>query len=393
MSSKYDEAISKIDTTLRVVHVGGRGGGIGPVECLFQLRENLSLSVFEADSDTEETSWSDFESQFKEYAGNHGIKHTAIPYCLSDSVGKRLFNVDVSPLSSSLYEVSPKAKDYVRMGEGRYNGKCRLIIGEICKTAHAVEIEVTTLNELYDQQVVKLPHFLSMDTQGSDIDILRGASKALQGDMLGVVTETLYREFYDGQKLFPDIFSLLHEHHFSLFELYSSEYWHSGVVVGKGFLSTNEALFLRDFQYFVDKDNDPAKLLSNLSKLAIVAHCFKRSDYAFQILEYIMNNLHDEWDTFVGQNDCGYLVDLAELYQKVKVLKMNQSAIPTYLEENKKPFNPFAGWKSRMAVARVQMAIVKSILSKDIYLIGDICLPVPIKKLIKKTILRTRKNV
>ena len=388
MNFGCDEAISKIDTTLRVVHIGGRGSGIGPVECLFKLGKDLSLSVFEADLDAKEKSWSNFAGQFKEYADSHGIKHTVIPHCLSDSVGERLFNVDVSPLSSSLYKVSPQAKDYVRIGEGKHEGKCRLIIGEICETARTIEIEVTTLDELYDRQTIQLPHFLSMDTQGSDIDILRGASKALQGDVLGVITEALYREFYDGQELSPSIFSFLQKHHFSLFDLYSSEYWYSGVIVGKGFLSTNEALFLRNFQYFVEKDNDPAKLLSNLSKLAIVAHCFERSDYAFQILEYIMSNLKHEWDSFVSQNDCSYLVNLAKLYQKVKVLKVEQSAIPTYSEDKKKSHNPFSEWKRRMAVARVEVAIVKDTLLKDAYLIGSLCLPRPIKKLIKKTILR-----
>ena len=75
---------------------------------------------------------------------------------------------------------------------------------------------------------------------------------------------------------------------------------------------------------------------------------------------------------------------------------MELSAIPTYLQEKKKSRNPFAGWKSRVAIAKVEVAVAKGILWKDLYLIGGLCLPVPIKKLIlkliRKSILRIHKN-
>jgi len=325
-STRHQDAICNIDPTLRVFHVGGRGG-VGPVECLLQLGESLSLSIFEANIGLGDSSWKDYESLIADYANRYGIKLSVIPQCLSNCVDKKEFHINVMPECSSLLKMSPDAKDYTRMG-----GPYKVIWGQICQPAHTIEIDVTTLDELYANHVIQMPHFLSLDVQGAEYDILEGASKVLQGDLLGVVSEVEFRELYEGQKLFTDQYTLLRKHQFSLFELYNTEYWYSGPILGKGALTVAEALFLRDFQYFVRKDKEPAQLLSNLSKLAIVAYCFHRKSYAFEILEYIMNNWQQEWDIFIKQNDSRYLHDLMAFYRRVKSRQAKMEKVPTYLE-------------------------------------------------------------
>ena len=95
-----------------------------------------------------------------------------------------------------------------------------------------------------------------------------------------------------------------------------------------------EALFLRDFRYFVEKYNKrPELLLSNLAKLAIVASCFERSSYAFEIVNYIMSNWLNEWNIFVRQNQCRYLDFLGQFYTKAKTVEqMEQYKVPTYVK-------------------------------------------------------------
>ncbi|MBI2341989.1 MAG: FkbM family methyltransferase, partial [Deltaproteobacteria bacterium] len=221
--------------------------------------------------------------------------------------------------------------------------KYRIIWGEICQPASTIEIDVTTLDELYAKHEIQLPHFLSLDVQGAEYDILEGASKALEGDLLGIVSEVEFRELYDGQKLFMEQYALLKQHQFNLFELYNTEHWFYGIILGKGALTVAEALFLRDFQYFTERDKDPVRLLSNLSKLAIVAESFGRTSYAFQILEYIMNNWQHEWDALTKQNSDGYLHDLNELYRRVKALQPEIEKLPTYSEFIAKEQNSLPG--------------------------------------------------
>ncbi len=326
-SIQHQDAIFDIDPALRVFHVGGRGS-LGPVECLLQLGESLSLSIFEANINTGDSSWKDYDSVIADYANRYGIKLKIIPQCLSNCVGKKEFYVNVMPDCSSLLRMSSDAKNYARMDRGKY----RIIWGQICQPTRTIDIDVTTLDELYANGMIQMPHFLSLDVQGAEYDILEGASKVLQGDLLGVISEVEFRELYENQKLFMDQYTLLREQQFNLFELYNSEYWYSGPILGKGALMVAEALFLRDFQYFVRRDSEPDQLLSNLSKLAIVAYCFDRRSYAFEIMEYVMNNWRHEWNFFTKQSNTGYLYDLTEFYRKVVTLQPEMEEVPTYLE-------------------------------------------------------------
>lgn len=321
------DTISNIDPMLRIFHVGGRGD-MGPVECLLRLGQSLSLSIFEADIETGDSSWTVYESLIADYANRYDVKLSVIPQCLSNCVGKKEFHINVMPDCSSLLKMSPEARNYTRMDRGKY----RIIWGEICQPTCTIEMDVTTIDELYAKHVIPLPHFLSIDAQGAEYDILEGASKVLQGDLMGVVTEVEFRELYENQKLFMDQYTLLKKHQFSLFDLYNTEYWYSGPILDKGALMVAEALFLRDFQYFVRKDKEPALLLSNLSKLATIAYCFDRSSYAFEIMEYIMNNWQHEWNIFIKQSTGRYLHDLMEFYRKVKTLQPQMEKVPTYSE-------------------------------------------------------------
>jgi len=325
-STRDQDAVSNIDPTVRVFHVGGRGG-VCPVDCLLQLGESLSLSVFEANIEPGDNSWDSYERLTADYANRYGIKLSVIPQCLSNCVGKKEFHINVMPDCSSLLNMSPDAKNYTRM-----NGPYRIIWGQICQPTRTIEIDVTTLDELYTNRIIQLPHFLSLDIQGAEYETLEGASEALEGNLLGVVSEVEFRELYEGQKLFMDQYTLLKKHQFSLFELYNSEYWYSGPILDKGALMLAEALFLRDFQYFIKRDKEPLKLLSNLSKLAAIAYRFERKSYAFEIMEYIMGNLRAEWETLVGQSNAGYLHDLEEFYQKVITCKPQLEKVPIYQE-------------------------------------------------------------
>lgn len=303
--------------TFKLFHVGGREGGIGPSECLLQLGKNLSLLVFEANL-TEDSSWAIFDKGMEEYTEQYSIEASIIQQCLSDCVAKKEFYMNVEPSCSSLLLVSPNALNYQRM-----HGEKRIIWGDACQPANTIEIDVTTLDELYNNHVIELPDFLSIDAQGAEYDILMGASKALEDNLVGVITEVEFRELYDNQKLFSDQFTLLRSHQFNLFDLYSQEYWYSGHIIGRGALMVAEALFLRDLNYFIKKDKDPNLLFQNLSKLAIAAYVFGKADYAFQIIEYILGLWPDLWRTYIEQSNTAYLYGLMEFYWQFKRQTIN----------------------------------------------------------------------
>ena len=295
-----------IDLTVEVFHVGGRGG-LGPVETLFRIGKDMVFTVFEAD-ESGDSSWKSYESELRSKYGVYGLKGAKVVFqCLAGSVGKRKFYTNVDPDSSSLLKISPKAKDYTRDD---------FVWGHVCQPTHTVELDVTTLDELYSCGKIKKPHFLSLDAQGVECDILTGAREmALDDDLAGVLTEVEFRELYENQKLFGDTDALLTKHHFILFELYNRDYWHLGHPFGAGALTVAEALYLRDYHYFIDKyKNQPLLLLSNLAKLAIIAYYFNRGSYTFVIGEYILNNWKSEWEQLVTKKNCVYLSVLTAFF-------------------------------------------------------------------------------
>lgn len=58
--------------------------------------------------------------------------------------------------------------------------------------------------------------FLKLDTQGSELDILRSGPNLVRGSLVGVQTEVSFQPFYRGQPLFADVDSHLRANGFTL---------------------------------------------------------------------------------------------------------------------------------------------------------------------------------
>lgn len=289
-------------------HIGGREGGIGKAEYLTLLGDKLAITVFEANLGEDKTAkiWMGEMRQYIEL----GAEVSVMEHCLSNCVGKGEFYINVDPTCSSLFKIAPSALNYSRM-----TPRGKQIWGESCRPVRTIGIDITTLDKLYADGVIELPDFLSIDAQGAEYNILLGASKALEGDLMGVISEVEFRELYENQPLFSDQFNLLKEHQFNLVDFYNPEYWYSDHPLGKGVLIDAEALFLRDLHYFIKKDKEPNILFSNLAKLAVTAFCFDRRSYAFQILNHMGREWPKEWKSYLEGDAPQNLFGLIQIYE------------------------------------------------------------------------------
>lgn len=278
-------AIKRLDKEpfIRILHVGGRQDNIGPADKITQLlASQAEVTVCEADPDVERGGLS------QQYTGQ-GAKLIIMPCCLHNRVGKANFYINVMPDCSSLRKIHPDAAGYTRD---------TMVWGEICRPARSIVVNVTTIDELYNRQEINLPDFLSLDAQGVEYEILEGASKALQGDLVGIVTEVQFSQVYDGQKLFTDQDILLRQHRFRLATLYNSEFWYAdpSCTMGQAFLITAEALYLRDFRYFTERSGPPPFI--QLARLIVATVSFGLFSYAYIILKYIEGRWPGEWNIF-----------------------------------------------------------------------------------------------
>jgi len=298
---------------LRLFHIGSLDS-FGPTENLFRIGTDATITLF----DTRIENLTDYDNFIRYYKDHFGIPISTIKSCLSNTIGKKMFHIGKMPKYGSFYVSNPDIRNWIVHISNRKEdmGTIRTILKweDMSTIRNSIYMETSTIDQLYTDKKIKMPNFLSIDAQGSEYDILEGSIEALKGDVVGIVTEVEFSPIYDGQKLFSDQDAFLRQYQFYLCDIISREYWHPGPVTGIGHLTAAEALFLRDYRYFANKNKEPYLLLSNLSKLAMVAYCFGRTSYSFEIMKYIMNNWNNEWNTFKNKYNNKYLHTLAELF-------------------------------------------------------------------------------
>jgi FkbM family methyltransferase len=80
-------------------------------------------------------------------------------------------------------------------------------------TVGTCNVDATTLDSFFEHSPV---HFLKLDTEGSEVNILRGAEQHLQSSVLGVRSEVQFAQILQGTPLFGEIHQLMLSYGFEL---------------------------------------------------------------------------------------------------------------------------------------------------------------------------------
>jgi hypothetical protein len=103
----------------------------------------------------------------------------------------------VVPARSSLYSPDPEVIADVYGTSDHY------------AIVHTEEITVTTLDALTTAGTVPFANIIKLDTQGSELDILKGAAQSLSESVIAIETEVEFVPLYKGQPLFGDVDAFL----------------------------------------------------------------------------------------------------------------------------------------------------------------------------------------
>ncbi len=273
---------------MRLLHVGGRQNYIGPAQNLLKLYGNaMELYVCEADPEVKNAGIKE------DYDTRYGTKVFTLPYCISDKVGKSTFNINKDPDSSSLLKTAERAKNY-------FNGN--IVWGNVTETVKTIKLQTKTVDNLILRKKLPVPHFISLDAQGAESRILKKAKLALAYDTVGVVTEVEFNTLYKGQFLFSEICQQLKFWVLDLFRFYNMETWYptKNCTLGDGRLTVAEALFLRDWHWYLTPTGNPN--FWPLARLIASAIAFNQYSYAYEILEYLNETCPEAWESFAKQN-------------------------------------------------------------------------------------------
>ena len=271
------EGAELIENRLVIHHVGGRGGIRGfPVLPAFE-RDFINV-MYDADENC--------VPEMLEYSKSQPSKTMVLPYCISAGDGDCIFHLNYDPFTSSIYPFNPRyAQFYSPYPAVNSWPRNDYVVGDTLCTMEEVSLSTTSLDAVVlDRGEAPSPDLLSLDTQGSELDILNGASRLLDTTVLAVQTEVELHPFYLGQPLFGDICEFLARYGFDFVELQPFPNWlpirgkHG--FRGEGYTAAGEAWFLKRPETVRDSAGGV-----QLNKLAYIATILGQFECAQQCFE------------------------------------------------------------------------------------------------------------
>ena len=147
-------------------------------------------------------------------------------------------------------------------------------------------VETVSLNNFLSREGISNVDFLELDTQGTELDILKGADRFLGTSVAGLKIEVEFSPIYEGQPLFASVDEYLRGFGFMLFDLSRSRYRRAAMprdLVTRGQLLWGDAVYLRDYHWFTGSGAKERVL-----KLCIVAGLLGFHDYALEAWDFVL---------------------------------------------------------------------------------------------------------
>ena len=160
------------------------------------VNDTNNLIIYGFDPDAEEC------ERLEKHYNNSNIK--LIPLALSDKSGISKLYLTSEPACSSLYKPNKVlTENYPAL-------HCAQEISQI-------EVKTSTLNDWLKETDVNSVDYIKIDTQGSELNILRGATNILSSVRF-LEVEVEFNPIYDGQPVFSEIDLFLRKHGFMLWK-------------------------------------------------------------------------------------------------------------------------------------------------------------------------------
>ena len=265
-----------------IYHIGGEGDYGPAMDVVRRFPRNVRLVIFEARSDT-----TDLAAAGRLDA--NGIRMTVVNRAVDEKAGTSDFYVNKFPLSSSLLPPSPIAVDEDPVYSPHWGPMTSW--GQNTELDKVITVDTVSIDQIVAEGIVPPPDIISIDAQGAELRILRGARETLSKHCLAVISEVEFFEIYDTQGLFDDQMQELGQHGFRLVNIFNQQNWHPTSAAGRGFLTVGEAVFIRFLHELPRKPGDPRRCYTNpenlsdeqLVRLMAIALGFGLYSYSYRI--------------------------------------------------------------------------------------------------------------
>ncbi len=235
------------------------------------LAPHLTIYGFDADGEACDRRNQELNHQKINWEEKH------IPLAVWDRVGTATLYITKHPGCCSLYPPNEGVVNRFHEYAQRH------------KLMGTMEVETTTLDDYF----AKISHqidFLQLDVQGGELNVLRGATRILEQQVLALEVEVNFIELYQNQPLFSDVDAYLRPREFTLLDF--GQRWYAQrreVPLSSrqhiGQLVWTDGFYFRDLVR-VDQ-NLRFKTPEQILKLACIADVLQFYDYALELLGYL----------------------------------------------------------------------------------------------------------
>jgi len=272
MSDKVNQSFISIH------HIGSRGGSRS-----FPINVNFESEILNVLYDADVKCLEQVEQR------NQTLKSKLViyPYCISKEKKSVDFYITYDPNLSSFYKPKSLDYDYYYSSHAGYD----YYFNQASKIEKVVNMDTTTLDDLMSNNGdFVMPDFLSLDTQGSELDILEGSPNCVN-NTLAILLETAFIEFYESQPCFDEVFKFMREKGFEFIKFTNivkqNRYNFPIGLRSEGCITDADALFIRSPESLSETSR-----CDSLSyyKLAFIYVSFNMLEPALRCMEIIEKN-------------------------------------------------------------------------------------------------------
>jgi len=261
---------------ISVHHIGARSGSHP-----FPFNEKFNDEIFYVMYDADESCIDQIKEEFEQSK----VKCKVIYSGVGEKKETRCLNINYDPNTSSFLNVNKNYSEYYYSTAAGYD----YIVDDSYSVVKECAVNTKTLDELCSEYNITFPDVLSMDTQGTELEILKGASNALK-NTVAVLTEVAFIPIYKDQPLFKDIDEYLIKHGFIFCRFYAehadmSPYRAPIGARGKGLMVAADAIYLKSPEYICNGDETNEEKNRMLLKLSYVALSYGMLEYSLKCIK------------------------------------------------------------------------------------------------------------
>jgi len=252
-----------------------------------------------------------------------------LPYCLGSADEAGVLHITRNPFFSSL--LKPDEKFLATSCEVELSGEIEgipvwgvrydaLYRNEMAVT-QTLPVQVRSLDSLFASGELSadlLPDFISLDTQGSELDVLYGSRSAIKKSVLAMATEMEFLPMYTGQKLFSDILQFADQNGFQFAGFtYLQDILGARLPVGlrsKGFLAFGDCVFFRRIEALREAFPIDIEYFAASLRLAFLALSFGYFSFAIEALRAGFS-INISEDVKHKMRECSYVRFLERLHE------------------------------------------------------------------------------